>query len=743
MLAGFVSHEWTSAGQALQYADEALRADKEVVLEAVGKDGLMLRFASADLRADRDVVAKAGASNINALRFASKDLTADGKFMLEAIAKDKEAIHYAADELRIDKDFIAKAVAMHGFMLAFASDALRADAEVVMQAVASDRRAMEFAHEDLRGNKDFMMQAVATEARLLQFATEDLRADRELVLQAVELDDQALLFAHEDFWADKEVVMRAVAKNGSWLKHVRDDLKEDKDVVMAALAHDESARLYVPFVLRNDKEFMMEAERRWWLEEVARYPSELWKAPEWIKKDRQVVYRAVLKWGFMLNDMRRISLENKEGPEDADSEAETGQVRESVAQATHALQFAHEDLRRDEQVVMQAVCDWGCALQFAHEDRRNDKHIVMRAVAQQGAALKYAGERLWADRQVVLEAVARCGRALEYAHEDLRADREVVMQAISQNGQALEYAHEALCEDKEIVLRALKGGCSIRYVTSGLHRDNDVSRAVVAMTSGLSSCKRISCQGRIIQKPGASCIASFPGVEAHRWETAAISGRDVSVACVFLASREDGLGWHGETCMCKELYGSVPIEAYLAILEKPQTAKEEREYETRKALLQADAEAMGQLFLEEALYDSASEWAAAKRAARKEAVKLAVNNLHRAPWGCLWFEVWTRNIEKAVRRNQDLLVYFLPDKVEEGMLCWNDLACPTKVQEARRDTGLGNSQRAEVAWLDMKGYLWKALDVRTLDLGEPASCRHLEGVSEGHVGEHVGSQLGP
>ena len=57
---------WAFA-DALRFASEELRADKEVVLEVVKQDGRALQFASEELRADKEIV----------LEFASKKLRAD------------------------------------------------------------------------------------------------------------------------------------------------------------------------------------------------------------------------------------------------------------------------------------------------------------------------------------------------------------------------------------------------------------------------------------------------------------------------------------------------------------------------------------------------------------------------------------------------------------------------------------------------------------------------------------------
>jgi hypothetical protein len=61
-------------GAALQYASEALRSDRSVVLAAVKSYGWALASASVELRADRDVVLAAIDRDPKVLKFASKEL---------------------------------------------------------------------------------------------------------------------------------------------------------------------------------------------------------------------------------------------------------------------------------------------------------------------------------------------------------------------------------------------------------------------------------------------------------------------------------------------------------------------------------------------------------------------------------------------------------------------------------------------------------------------------------------------
>ena len=221
--------------------------------------------------------------------------------------------------------------------------------------------------------------------------------------------------------------------------------------------------------------------------------------------------------------------------------------------------------------------------------------------------------------------------------------------------------------------------------------------------------KTISFHGRVLQQSGQPCICSWPGKYATEWDRLVESSQsgEISAAVVFLpeGTRQFGIhdtipasqGLKGE-CWCIQLYG-----------------------EKKK-------------------------------------------------WGCRWWSKWMENVEKAQQSGQELHVYFFAGmcgrgKVESFSTAGEehqrrDELFETKMSEfeksseyqnaetaglgnlsrkkredgtsqysrekerlwlawlpdgdrqfLERSVGLGNSQKAEVAWLEKKGYLYKEMDI--------------------------------
>ena len=69
---------------ALEHASDALKDDREIVLEAVKQNWLALEYASAALKDDREIVLEAVKQDGSALRFASAVLKNDREIVLKA-----------------------------------------------------------------------------------------------------------------------------------------------------------------------------------------------------------------------------------------------------------------------------------------------------------------------------------------------------------------------------------------------------------------------------------------------------------------------------------------------------------------------------------------------------------------------------------------------------------------------------------------------------------------------------------
>merc|ERR1712039_375498 len=95
-----------------------------------------------------------------------------------------------------------------------------------------------------------------------------------------------------------------------------------------------------------------------------------------------------------------------------------------------------------------------------------------------------------------------------------------------------------------------------------------------------------------------------PGKYAKEWDDL-VDDTALCTACVFLTNPAAGLGKHAEDpdrpgkCFCSFIYGKLPPEAYINILHAPRSQNEQAEHEEKRRFAEADAQAMGQILVDE------------------------------------------------------------------------------------------------------------------------------------------------
>lgn len=261
----------------------------------------------------------------------------------------------------------------------------------------------------------------------------------------------------------------------------------------------------------------------------------------------------------------------------------------------------------------------------------------------------------------------------------------------------------------------------------GWDRPMETFRKLADLSGFGLAAKRIAFPGKIILS-ALDCIVSFPGKYSKEWDAAVSStqqGNGCSLACVFLTDRASGLADNPDTpgrCWCHTIYGELPLDTYLMVIDVHDETNGPITEEVL-AFKRADAAAMG-LVLVIKEDQTELEWESELNQALKIAEERCRQNGCRAPWGCSWFEEWRKNVEEAMRLGQKLHVFYFEGKVGRGKLAWPKLCDSMAKEEARRDSGLGASQTAEVAYLEKMGLEYEEHDITEFEafLQKPQLC---------------------
>ena len=228
--------------KALKEASPSMRANRDVVLAAVVRNGWALEHADDTLKVDRGVVLAAVTQNPYALEFAADTLKADKGVVLVAVAGSGTALEYAADTLKADTDVVLAAVtrlAIDGDPSSTVLDLV--DSTFVHNSLSlhTDLKNLRWPHQGLSDDKIQFLRKINEVRKSKHVADELMRASPTLK-------------------ADKRVVLIAVAKSGWALEHAP-ALKADKGVVLAAVTRDPGALVYAASTLQHDPEVLRAA----------------------------------------------------------------------------------------------------------------------------------------------------------------------------------------------------------------------------------------------------------------------------------------------------------------------------------------------------------------------------------------------------------------------------------------------------------------------------------------------------
>lgn len=222
-------------GLALQYADDALRRDPEIVMAAVKKNRIAFQYADENLKSDRSFVLDVVSENGRALELAGESMRYDRELVLTAaVQKHKWPPYYNNHSLWEDRDFVMSEVNKDGSALECAADSLKRDREVVLTAVKQNRWALRYADESLRKDADVVLAAKREHGWALDTTHESLWKDRDFVLNVVRENGDAFRFADQTLKTDRDFVLNVVRENGWALRYAQDSLKEDKEIVQIA-----------------------------------------------------------------------------------------------------------------------------------------------------------------------------------------------------------------------------------------------------------------------------------------------------------------------------------------------------------------------------------------------------------------------------------------------------------------------------------------------------------------------------
>ena len=445
----------------LEFFSEELKQDEQIVLAAAKNSGnAALEFGAEKFKKNKNILTEVVKNSHNALSFLAENEKNDKKLVITAVDHNGYALQYASEQLRNDKDVVIAAVRNYGNALEYASEQLQNDKDLVITAVRTNGDALQYASEELQNDKDVAMAALINSTEAFEYVSERLQSDKEFILHAIgqkdedavddDLDSYISDNIPEKLKADKDFVLQMVKVNAMVLGCVSDELKVDKEVVTLAVKN--NGKAYAHFEWEDetfyDKEIILAAASKGGTPSVI----PIFTLDEEFF-DKIFNYLPSIAYKSRISAERCVesgqTWKNKIGQSWAD-------VKKPKRQITGDREFALHGVKKG--LVLDVFLCREAGIVFDKEIILHQlKHCIDKKEAT-SSIINHAPEEFKVDKEIALEAVKNTWEALlphNISNELILSDKEIIMESMKHSPNALYYASDNLKIDRELLLSAL------------------------------------------------------------------------------------------------------------------------------------------------------------------------------------------------------------------------------------------------------------------------------------------------
>mmetsp|Transcript_87749 Transcript_87749/g.183430 ORF Transcript_87749/g.183430 Transcript_87749/m.183430 type:complete len:478 (-) Transcript_87749:249-1682(-) len=384
-----IERDW----QSCEFAPEELLKDHEFMSKIVKISGYAFEFADEELKEDPKLCLEAVRHSFgDAMQWVPPVLHRNRPFMLACVAVSADVMRFVSNKAYNDEG--AKIKSVDGVFYCWRRGGKEGIPFVTGPCTPQNGKPCESCANFLSDpdncplpqDRGFMKEAVKLNWMCLKYATDELKGEREIVMLAVQSGGWALSYASEALQTDREVALAATKQNWQVFKVLARKLRVDAEIAEAAIRQDWHAIKLVAKELKTDVNLARIAVEQSWI------------SFQFLPKE--------------LRAMRELALL-------------------AVQQDWKAFQHMGKDLKSDKELALVAVKQSGSALELVSDSLQADREVAHAAVQQDWAALQFVSNSLKSDEALVLQAVKANGFALKFAAEDLKC-REVLVQAAQQ-----------------------------------------------------------------------------------------------------------------------------------------------------------------------------------------------------------------------------------------------------------------------------------------------------------------------
>lgn len=213
----------------IQTVSDSLKDDRDIALLAVNNQGDNIYYLSARLQHDKAIFIQALKHSPFLIHDYWNDSLRDDKdVVMQAVKKNGHYFTYASSRLQHDRDVAFTAVTREPLVLKSLPEQFQLDKEIVLYAVSHCAISIEYMHPQLNDDQDIILAAINQPhcGKFIKYASERIKNDKQIGLIAVRSNGFALRFLSLELRNDQDVALAALSHNIKSLKSIGPALKE-------------------------------------------------------------------------------------------------------------------------------------------------------------------------------------------------------------------------------------------------------------------------------------------------------------------------------------------------------------------------------------------------------------------------------------------------------------------------------------------------------------------------------------
>jgi len=200
-----------------------LHEDRDKVLEVLSVNGHALQFVNEDLKADEDVVLTAVRNLPSSFEYASDELKSNYQFVLkvydieinhrtyDGIQWEIYALRCCSDSLLSNKEFVIDLLQIQpNLPMNYVPSFMFEDADIILELIKLGEWYDFSTYLHCINSKKFMLKAIGKSANFILSASDELQDNKDFIIEAVKVNSLVLEFLDSKFKSDKDVVLAAV-----------------------------------------------------------------------------------------------------------------------------------------------------------------------------------------------------------------------------------------------------------------------------------------------------------------------------------------------------------------------------------------------------------------------------------------------------------------------------------------------------------------------------------------------------